>query len=200
MTKDATSYNFKTVSCYGDATIEGTSGGMQLATLQDVEALLPQEELQHCENNVAPNPISKEAKIRFALTGVVAGLIARAVTFGSFAFLCRNPQPESRMGLFFYVMIMVLRQIESVLYIAISIGLAFSFIKLGTTCFGEMNGQGKASTMNRQRKERFAFVLSVSFFACGAVVGSLLVWLVVGILWGLPLAVLPQLTVASFTC
>jgi hypothetical protein len=190
MTKDtSTTYNFRTIS------------------LKEVEALMiPSQELQRHENNMTPTPlVSKEARIRLTLTGFVIGLITKAVTFGSFAFLLRrwgeNPQHKIHTDSFFYIMILVLSQIEYVVYIAISIGLTFSLINLGVMSYSEKKDdlEEAYSPMNRLQKKRLAFVLSVNFLAGGVVFGSIPVWLVVGILWGLPMAVLPNLAL-SIVC
>jgi F0F1-type ATP synthase assembly protein I len=201
MTKDTTtsSYHFKNASCYGDATIEDRSA-MQRPLLEDMEALIPQELLQEQdEKNVTSHPpaVSTGFRIRFVLIGFVFGIITQAVTFGSFEILLRrwgrNAQPESHFDFFFYFMLMVLSRIDIVVNLAIPIGFAFFSTRQGALYFRKMFDREEASSMSRLPAERFVFVLSVSFFT-GVLLGSFLGWLVVDILKGLPMKVLPFLT------
>jgi F0F1-type ATP synthase assembly protein I len=204
MTKNTTtsSYRFKNASCYGDATIEDRSATLQRPLLEDMEALIPQELLQqeHDEKKVTPpavRVVSTGFHIRFVLIGFVFGIITQAVTFGSLEILLwrwgRNPQPQSHSDFFFYFMLMVLSRIDIVVNLAIPIGFAFFSTNRGALYSRKMFDREEASSMCRLQAERFVFILSVSFFT-GVLLGSFLGWLVEDILKGLPMKVLPFLT------
>jgi F0F1-type ATP synthase assembly protein I len=201
MTKDTACYNFKTASCYGDATIEDT-GAMQRPLLEDTESLIPQKLLlqqQQHEKNVSPPAVSKGLRSRFVLVGFVVGIFVQALTFGSFEVLLRllggNAQPE-RQSDFLYLM-MVLSQIDIVIYLTIPIGFAYFSTSRGSLYFQKKFDLEEASSMNRLDIEDFVFVLNVSFFL-GVLLGLFLGWLVVDILKGLPVTVLPFLTMVVF--